>query len=29
MSHGRINLPMTVTPLLTGWAPLGTPVTVY
>ena len=29
MSHGCINLPLPVSEFLYGWAPLGTPVTVY
>ena len=29
MSHGCINLPLPVAEFLYGWAPLGTPVTVY
>ena len=29
MSHGCINLPIPVAEFLYGWAPLGTPVTVY
>ena len=29
MSHGCINLPVPVAEFLYGWAPLGTPVTVY
>ena len=29
MSHGGINLPVPVAEFLFGWAPLGTPVTVY
>jgi len=29
MSHGCINLPLLVAEFLYGWAPLGTPVTVY
>jgi hypothetical protein len=29
MSHGCINLPVSVAEFLYGWAPLGTPVTVY
>ena len=29
MSHGCINLPVPVAEFLFGWAPLGTPVTVY
>jgi hypothetical protein len=29
MSHGCINLPLDVAQFLYGWAPLGTPVTVY
>jgi hypothetical protein len=29
MSHGCINLPLEVAQFLYGWAPLGTPVTVY
>lgn len=29
MSHGCINLPLEVASFLYGWAPLGTPVTVY
>jgi hypothetical protein len=29
MSHGCINLPLPVAAFLYGWAPLGTPVTVY
>jgi lipoprotein-anchoring transpeptidase ErfK/SrfK len=29
MSHGCINLPLAVAEFLYGWAPLGTPVTVY
>jgi L,D-transpeptidase catalytic domain len=29
MSHGCINLPIPVSEFLYGWAPLGTPVTVY
>jgi hypothetical protein len=29
MSHGCINLPLDVAAFLYGWAPLGTPVTVY
>jgi hypothetical protein len=29
MSHGCINLPLPVAEFLYGWAPIGTPVTVY
>jgi len=29
MSHGCINLPLPVSEFLYGWAPLGTPVTVF
>jgi hypothetical protein len=29
MSHGCINLPIPVAEFLYGWAPIGTPVTVY